>query len=138
MRKTPVSCIRCFSITALAMAVAFTMTQPQTGWALLVPAFLSAKADPARMTREQDLQSVQRTLESKVLRQRLAEFGLSPQDINQRVTQLSDSQLHQLVMRVRTLNPGADDGGDVVITVLVIGILVLLFVYLWKRLGLGR
>ena len=43
-----------------------------------------------------------------------------------------------MAMRIRTLNPGADDGGDVIITVLVIGILVLLFVYLWKRLGLGR
>jgi len=138
MRKHPVSLICRFSITVLAVAVTSTMTQPQTGWALLVPASLSAKADPARMTREQDLQSMQRTLESKVLRQRLAEFGLSTQEINQRVTQLSDSQLHQLAMRVRTLNPGADDGGDVIITVLVIGILVLLFVYLWKRLGLGR
>ena len=137
MRKSRASLSRRFSIITLAMAVAFTMTQPQAGWALLAPASLSTKVAPASITREQDIQSLQKTLESKLLRQRLAEFGLSAQEINQRLAQLSDAQLHQVAMQVRTLNPGADDG-DVVITLLVIGILVLLFVFLWKRLGLGR
>ncbi len=138
MKKSAVTLTRRFLITALAAAVTFTMTQPQTGWALMAPAFQSAKVDSGRMTRDQDLKTLQRTLESKVLRHRLAEFGLSTQEISQRVTHLSDSQLHQLATRIRSVNPGADDGGDVIITVLVIGILVLLFVYLWKRLGLGR
>src|ERR1019366_10536441 len=68
-----------------------------------------------------------RSLESKMVRQRLSEFKLTPEQVNQRMSQLSDAQVHQVAMQIRTMNPGGDGGLGILVALLVIGILVLLF-----------
>ncbi len=96
---------------------------------MIVPAAAPA-TDPAAAVRAADLKTVQNTLESKVLRHRLKELGYSDQEIQSRLSRLSDRQVHQLASRIHSLNPGGDFAiGGILILVL----LVLLIIYLVKR-----
>ena len=99
--------------------------------AMLAPTPTTANAAVSAV-RANDLKTVQTFLERKEVQQRLTGFGLSSDQIQSRVNNLSDEQLHHVALRIHQQNP-AGDGAGVVITVLVIGILALLFVYLLKR-----
>lgn len=116
----------------IAIAVAVTLPWAYTGQvsALLIPA--ETTIAPASVERTQDLKTVQTFLEQKQVRQQLTEFGLSENQVQARLNQLSDQELHRVATQIEKQNPGADGAGAVV-TVLLIGILVLLFVYLVKR-----
>ena len=109
------------------------MTQPPQAWAMLAPATLMTATPSTGPDRAADLKTIQATLESKMVRQRLSEFKLTPEQVNQRMTQMTDAQVHQVAMQIRTVNPGGDGGLGILVALLVIGILVLLFVYLFKR-----
>ena len=120
-------------IGALAIVTTLAMTLPPQGWAMLAPSDLINPTPSASASRAADLKTIQATLESKIIRQRLSEFKLTPEQVNQRMSQLSDAQVHQVATQIRTMNPGGDGGLGILIALLVIGILVLLFVYLFKR-----
>ena len=61
----------------------------------------------------------------------LFDFGITNEQIGPRLANLSDQQLHQVAVRIDKQNPAGD--GGFIVGILVIGILVLLFVYLLKR-----
>jgi hypothetical protein len=100
---------------------------PAENKAMLAPA---SPPSPARgETRSEDLQAVQRVLESKVLRQRLEGIGLTPEEITGRFNRLSDAQLHQLSLQLDALMPGGNpDLTTTIILILIIIILVLILV----------
>lgn len=75
---------------------------------------------------------MQAALESKMVRQRLAQFGLTDRQVQSRLSQLSDQQVHQLALQTHGLNSGGD-GGGFVIGLLFITVLVLLIIFLAKR-----
>ncbi|HVE13974.1 MAG TPA: PA2779 family protein [Elusimicrobiota bacterium] len=100
--------------------------------AMLAPAYFPEPAAGDRQRRAEDTRAVQAALESKVLRQRLKELGLSEREIQSRLDKLSDRDLHELALRARALNAGGDDGGAIA-GLLVLVLLVLLIVYLVKR-----
>ena len=120
-------------IGTLMIAVTLAMTQPPQAWAMLAPSDVMNAAPTVGDSRAADLKTIQATLESKMVRQRLSEFKLTPEQVNQRMSQLSDAQVHQVALQIRTLNPGGDAGLGIIVGLLVIGILVLLFVYLFRR-----
>jgi hypothetical protein len=100
------------------------------GWAMLAPAIPSPEAD-AMGQRTAELAKIQNILETKVVRQRLEDLGLTPDEINSRLTQLSDAQLHDVATQIDSLYPGGILG--VVIALLVIAILVVILVYLLQH-----
>jgi len=73
--------------------------------------------------RETSLKMIQTLLESKQIRQRLADLGLTEAEIVSRLGQLSDEQIHRVAMQMDSLHPGGDVLGTVVV-LLVIAILV--------------
>jgi len=91
-------------ITTLAMGL-----YPPETVAMLVPALPAAAESSSDSHRMADLQKIQTVLESKVVRQRLEDFGLSQEEINARLAALSDDQLHQFATDVDAIIP-ADDG----------------------------
>lgn len=97
--------------------------------AMLAPAVSPTSESVADTNRMGDLRKVQTILESKIVRQRLEDFGLTPEEINARLTRLSDKQLHQLATEVDALIPGGN-GLGIVIALLVIAILAVILVYL--------
>jgi hypothetical protein len=114
----------------LVVTTSLAMTLPPSGWALIAPARLSqSQQTSSDAARAADMRIIQKTLESKILRQRLMDYGLSPQETDRRLTQLSNAQIHQLAMESKRLNPG----GDLLIGLVVLGILVLIFIILLKK-----
>jgi hypothetical protein len=82
--------------------------------------------------RGEDLQKIQKVLELKMVSEKLKQLGFTQEEIQARLGQLSDQEIHQLALNLDEVNVGGD-GLGVVIAVLVIAILVVLFVYLIKR-----
>jgi hypothetical protein len=66
----------------------------------------------------------------KMVRERLKEFGLTQDEIQTRLGQLSDPQIHQLALKLDDLRVAADDGLGIIIALLVIAILVIVIIML--------
>lgn len=80
--------------------------------------------------RTTDLQKVKSFLERKVVGERLREFGFSTSEVQKRLNDLNDQQIHQLALKIDELKVGGDSGLGIVIALLVIAILVVLFLQL--------
>ena len=68
--------------------------------------------------RSSDLDKVRKVLELKMVRERLKEFGFTPDEIEKRLTQLNDEQLHQLALQLDEVKVGGD--GWVVLGILIV------------------
>lgn len=79
--------------------------------------------------RKADMEKVQRFLEMKIVRDRLEKLGFTHEEIDSRLSQMSDQQLHQVAQQIDELKVGAD-GIGAVIGLLVIVILVILILQL--------
>lgn len=113
---------------ALVAALVLGAAEPSNGWAMLAPVDASQGAQEYAQTRAQDMKTVQTALESEQIRQRLAEFKLTPEQIDERLSQLTQEEIHQTAQNIEAVAPGGDVAG-----VLVIVILVLLVIYLFRR-----
>jgi Family of unknown function (DUF6627) len=80
--------------------------------------------------RTSDLQKIQKFLEMKLVRERLGELGLSADEIQARMSQFSDPQIHQLALQLDDLKVAGDDFLGIIILLLVIAILVVLLIQL--------
>jgi hypothetical protein len=79
--------------------------------------------------RAANLDNVQKFLELKMVRERLKDLGFTPEEIQGRLNELNDQQLHQLAMKMDDLKVGGD-GLGIVIAILVIIILVIVIIQL--------
>ncbi len=84
----------------------------------------------ANMGSDSDLAKIQKVIENKLIRERLEALGFSQENIQQRLSGLSDQQAHQLVQELDDLRVGSGDGFGVIIALLVIAILVVLLLQL--------
>jgi exopolysaccharide biosynthesis protein len=116
MKKKPF-----FKMLSLYLIFAIVLlTIPAQGWAMFVPTAGSVAP------RQTDMTTIQKTLESTVVKQRLMDYGLSPEEAMVRISRLSDEQTHQLASNMDSLQAGADGGLDAVIFLLVVAIIVVL------------
>jgi Family of unknown function (DUF6627) len=99
------------------------LTIPAQGWAMVVPTAESVS------TRQADMTTIQKTLESTVIKQRLMDYGLSPEEATVQISRLSDEQTHQLAANMDSVQAGADGLGAVAF-VLVVAIIVVLILEL--------
>jgi hypothetical protein len=79
--------------------------------------------------RDSSIKKIQAALESKLIVQRLADFGLTQGEITSRLNQLSDQQVHEIATQLDALQPGGDALGTIVV-LLVIAILVVVLLQL--------
>ncbi len=75
--------------------------------------------------RAKDLSTIQKALESKAIKKRLEDLGFSADEINNRLSQLDDHQIHWLAKQLDEMKVGGD-GLGVIIALLVIVILVVI------------
>lgn len=101
--------------------------QPE-GWAMLVPPAPTTPEAVSYSNRVTDIQIIQRVLETKIVQQRLQDWGLKADEVEARLSQLSDEQVHQMATRLDALMPGGELG--LIILLLVIAIIVVLVLYL--------
>jgi hypothetical protein len=117
-------------VYALVVAVAWVPILQLRAEAMLVPAQLARGVQEVNTAA--DRQMIEPTLESKAIRGKLHALGLTDAEIQARLSRLSDAQRHQLASQIRAVHP-AGDGGGFIIGVLIIAVLVLLIIYLAKR-----
>jgi hypothetical protein len=92
--------------------------------AMTIPTAVASNA--AQMDRQADLASIQTALESKQIRQRLADLRLSPAEINTRLAGLNDQQIHKLALQADKQNAAADAGATILIVIAAIALLALI------------
>ncbi len=80
--------------------------------------------------RSADLQKIQKFLEMKMVRERLQEYGLTQDEIQSRLGELSDQQIHQVALKLDDLKVAGDSGLGIIIAVLVIIVLVIIVIQL--------
>ena len=83
----------------------------------------------SQVDRQADLGKIQKVLETKMIRERLAQYGMTQDEVNTRLSQLSDQQLHKFALQIDDLKVGGD-GLGIVIALLVIALLVVLIIQL--------
>lgn len=76
----------------------------------------------------QDLEVISTVLENKVVKQRLNDLGYSDQEIQERLNQLTNEEIHKLALQMESLNQGGVLG--LVIGVLAVVVLVLVIMRL--------
>ena len=92
------------------------------------PAFIPSSDSRTGLIRNQDVQTIKKALENKIVKQRLQDLGFSEEEIQERLNQLSDEEVHSLAMQIDSLSQGGILG--VIIAVLVIVVLVLVILKL--------
>jgi len=86
----------------------------------------------SQVDRQTDIDKIQKALETKMIRDRLVQYGLTQDEINTRLSQLSERQLHNFALQLDDLKVGGD-GSGVVAAILVVAILVVILVYLLQQ-----
>ena len=95
----------------------------------LVPVPAAAAPAPSHLAfatpeRGRGVETIQTFLERKVVRQRLADLGFSPEEIQARLPGMTDEQVHAVASRIEGLQAGGD-GLGIAIAILVIVLLVI-------------
>ncbi len=127
-------CLKKQLIWYLVIFFAFVPAWPAPGGASFIPS-QGSLGSPDPSIRQQDLQKIQTLLEKKVVSQRLKDFGLTPEEVTSRLSQLSDKKVHQIASRIDELQAGGNAVG-LIFGLLVIALLVILILYLLKHIDI--
>ena len=82
-----------------------------------------------QVDRTADLEQIQKVLEEKMVQVRLEQLGFSQAEIQGRLSQLSDQQIHQLALNLEDIKVGGNGAVTVLVILLLIGILVGVWFY---------
>ncbi len=82
-----------------------------------------------QVDRTTELEKIQNFLETKAVSKRLEQFGYTQDEVQKRLTQLSDQQIHQIATRLDDLKIGGD-GAGIIIALLVIVVLIIVILQL--------
>ena len=83
--------------------------------------------------REIEETKVRNALENKIVSQKLMQHGLSTEEAQNKIEMMTDEEVHQLAVLTDRMPAGGDAGVGIVVGILVIAVLVLLIIYLAKR-----
>ena len=80
--------------------------------------------------RGSDLARIQNAIETKMIGERLKQIGLTPDEIQKRLGQLSDQQIHQLALQLDELKVGGNGGWAILAIIIVLAAIAVLVIYL--------
>ena len=80
--------------------------------------------------RGSDLEKIQNAIETKMIRERLKQIGFTPDEIQKKLSQLSDQQIHQLALQLDELQVGGDGGWVILGILIVLAAIAVLVIYL--------
>jgi hypothetical protein len=90
--------------------------------------FSSSEVMVLSQAEPQDLQKLQKFLETKMVRERLKDLGFIPEEVQMKLGNLSDQQIHKLALHLDEMKV-AGDGVGIFIAVFLIAVLVVLIIY---------
>ena len=102
---------------------------PQIGNASTIPADESSQA--AQM-RQDNLVKIRTTLERKEVAAKLADYGLTPAEVESRLDQLTDQQATEIAAQIDQMNAGGEDALGLLIGIALLVILILVILYLLR------
>jgi methylglyoxal synthase len=112
--------MRFAKMTLIIYLVVFVLAMaPLQSWAMVLPS-----SDLPQ--RAQDLSQIQTQLESKLVQERLSALGFTAQEVQTRMQDLTDEQIHALAQNL----DGLQVGGDALILILAIVGAVVLVIFL--------
>jgi len=114
----------------LVLALVAISTAAGPAEAMLLPVSPNAAPGAPAYNRAADIITIQKTLESKELRQKLLDYGLTPEETEARIASLSDEQLHRLASNLDSVQAGGDSVLGVILALAIIALLVVLIIYL--------
>lgn len=80
--------------------------------------------------RSSDLERIRKVLEMKMVRERLKDFGFTPNEIEKKINQLSDQQIHQLAVQLDELRVGGNGWAWVLVILILIAIGIIVYFYM--------
>ena len=80
--------------------------------------------------RASDLGKIQNAIETKMIGERLRQIGLTPDEIQKKLSQLGDQQIHQLAQQLDELRVGGDSGWVAFGIVIGLAAIAVLVIYL--------
>ncbi len=92
---------------------------------------VTSEGQSTQSLREMEINKIQRALENQLVREKLKAYGLTPEEVNQKLSQMSDQQIHMLAQASDRVLAG----GDILGTIIAVLIIVLLIVLILKLLG---
>lgn len=101
--------------------------------AVTVDSQMISPGENASTKREIDEIKVRRALENKIVAEKLMSHGLTKEEVSQKLNQMSDEQVHQMASLSDRIPAGGDSGLAIIVTILVVVALVLLIIFLYKR-----
>ena len=100
--------------------------------AAIVGSQMILSGDEKASGRDVDEEKVRRTLENKIVIEKLKSYGLSQEEVRVKMQRMSDDQIHQLAALSERI-PAGGNGVGLVVGLLAIVVLVLLIIYLVQR-----
>ena len=91
--------------------------------------FVPSDQSSAPISQQEDMATLQKALEQKLVTERLKDLGYTEDEIRARLDRLSDSELHSLATQIDTLMP-AGSTEAVLAVILLVAILVVL-ILMW-------
>jgi hypothetical protein len=116
----------------LYLAVALIAASAAAGpaEAMYLPLGPGTAPDAPSVDRKAEMAAIQKTLETEVIRQRLADLGLSSGEVLAKLSTLTDEQVHQLASRIDAVQAGGRRGSIDASTLIIILLLVVLILIL--------
>jgi len=110
------------------LAVAFSVLSfASSSPAMFIPSPLE---ENGASHRETDLQTIQKFLEMKLVQHKLSQLGLTKEEIQARLHQLDDDQIHQIASQIHALEPGGNSTAVWVIVIVLVGLIIFLILEL--------
>ena len=113
---------------AVALIAASAVAGPAE--AMYLPLGPGSATDAPSVDRNAEMATIQKTLETEVIRQRLEDLGLSSGEVLAKLSTLTDEQVHQLASRIDAVQAGGRGGSIDASTLIIILLLVLLILIL--------
>ncbi len=111
------------------------------GLVSLVPrveaSFVPTDQSASSLSRQEDMATIERALEQKLVRERLKDLGYTEEEIKARLDRLSDAEVHSLASQLDSLMPAGDGFEVAVIILLVLVLVVLVLLVMGKRIVLS-
>jgi len=119
-------------VLALAIAGWFLLFNSAPAMAGLVSS-KPASEEVSKINREEDIRTIQRALENKIVQEKLKAYGLSKEEIEKKLSEMDDQQIHILAKASEKVLAGGYPSWLLVEYLLAITILVLILVVVLKR-----
>ena len=119
-------------ILALVIAMYLSVFFTSPALAGMIGSLGSSQKTDAQI-RSEEINKIQRVLESNIVKEKMQAYGLQPEEIKVKLQNMSDDQIHMLSQASDRLLAGADGGLGIIIGLLLIFVLVLVILKLMNK-----